>query len=157
MQVDSQTQSLDEAGPQDRIGSRFAHHVVQSSLAKTVPPGQAPMPISAVAYGRSAPLSKPRDIRTELRITHLVIRVVKRMTACSHFLLPSASPSPDETLDPDIALADEPLEIVRLDGCPLLLQDVEYRRVGRSTQQCEEARKIVGADLRSLFSRATLT
>jgi hypothetical protein len=68
-----------------------------------------------------------------------------------------ASPSPDEPFDLDITLADEPLEIVRLDGCPLLLQDVEYRRVGRSTQQCEEARKIVGADLRSLFSRATLT
>jgi hypothetical protein len=79
------------------------------------------------------------------------------MTACSHFLLPSASPSPDETLGPGTTLADEPLEIVRLDGGPLLLQDVEYRRVGRSTQQCEEARKIVGADLLSLFSRATLT
>jgi hypothetical protein len=72
-------------------------------------------------------------------------------------LLPSASPSPDETLDLDIALADEPLEIVRLDGGPLLLQGVEYRRVGRSTQECAEARKIVGADLLSLFSRATLT
>jgi hypothetical protein len=157
MQVDSQTQSLDEAGAQDRIGSRFARHVVQSSLVKTVPPRQASMPISTVAYCRSAPLSKPRDVHIELRITHLVIRVVKRMTACSHFLLPSASPSPDETLDPDTTVADEPLEIVRLDGGPLLLQDVEYRRVGRSTQQCEEARKIVGADLLSLFSRATLT
>jgi hypothetical protein len=67
-----------------------------------------------------------------------------------------ASPSPDETLGPDTTLADEPLEIVRLDGGPLLLQDVEYRRVGRSTQQCEEARKIVGAYLLSLLSRATL-
>jgi hypothetical protein len=99
MQVDSQTQSLDEARLQDRVGPRFARHAIPFRLKRTAPPSQVTDTGEPVAYCRSV-----------------------------------ASPSPNETLDPDIALADELLEIVSLGAGPLLLQDVEYHRVRRSPQ-----------------------
>lgn len=48
MQVDSQAQSLDEAGAQDRVGQRFARHSVQSSLEKTVLLSEARTPMGEV-------------------------------------------------------------------------------------------------------------
>ncbi len=99
MQVNGETQCLDETGVQDRVGPRFVRHAIPSCLKRTAPPSQVTDTGERVAYCRSI-----------------------------------ASPSPNETFDLDIALADESLEIVSLDAGPLLLQDVEYHRVRRSPQ-----------------------
>jgi hypothetical protein len=51
MQVDSQTQSLDEAGTQDRVGHRFARYPTQASLVeRPAASRQASMPTSKIAF-----------------------------------------------------------------------------------------------------------
>ena len=57
------------------------------------------------------------------------------------------SPRPDRSFDLNAALADEALEVAGLVPGPVPRQDVENVRVGRSAQQGEKLREIMGADL----------
>jgi hypothetical protein len=51
MQVDGETQCLDEAGAQDRVGQRFVRHATQANLVEqTAAPRQASMPLCKIAF-----------------------------------------------------------------------------------------------------------